>query len=108
MVLWAFAIVAAMGAAGWHPFDALFNTAVRPWVGAMRLPPNPPPRRFAMAMAAAWSAGAGWLFANGFGGAGVAAGAVLVIAAVLVATTHFCLGSWLYYLLRRSSSPGAA
>jgi len=70
-VLWAFAIIAAIGAAGWHVFDQLFNTLVRRWVHAARLPPNPAPRRFAMAVAAAWSAAAGWLMSAGPGWAGV-------------------------------------
>ncbi len=100
-VLWSFAIVAAIGAAGWHVFDELFNALVRRWVRAARLPPNPAPRRFAMAVAAAWSAGAGGLMTAGFGWAGVAAGGALAVAGATVATTHFCLGSWLYHLLWR-------
>jgi hypothetical protein len=101
-VLWGFAIIAAIGAAGWNVFDALFNALVRRWVRAGRLPPNPAPRRFAMAVAAVWSAGAGWLMTIGSGWAGVAAGSALAVAGATVATTHFCLGSWLYHLLRRS------
>jgi uncharacterized protein DUF4395 len=101
-VLWIFAIISAIGAAGWNVFDALFNALVRDWVHAPRLPPNPAPRRFAMAVAAVWSAGAGWLMAIGLVWAGVAAAGALAVAAATVATTHFCLGSWLYHLLRRS------
>jgi Domain of unknown function (DUF4395) len=100
-VLWSFAIISATGAAGWNVFDALFNTLVRRWVHAPRLPPNPAPRRFAMAVAAVWSAGAGWLMTIGWGRAGVAAGGALAVAGATVATTHFCLGSWLYRLLWR-------
>lgn len=100
-VLWSFAIISACGAAGWHAFDALFNTLVRRRVRAERLPPNPAPRRFAMAVAAAWSAGAGWLMSVGFVSAGVTAGGLLAVAAVTVATTHFCLGSWVYHLVWR-------
>ncbi len=100
-VLWSFAIISACGAAGRHAFDGLFNALVRRWVRAERLPPNPAPRRFAMAVAAAWSAGAGWLISVGFVSAGVAAGGLLAVAAVIVATTHFCLGSWVYHLVRR-------
>ena len=100
-VLWGFAIIAAIGAAGWNIFDQLFNALVRHRVRAPRLPPNPAPRRFAMAVAATWSAGAGWLMSAGQGWAGVAAGAALAVAGATVATTHFCLGSWLYHLLWR-------
>lgn len=100
-VLWSFAILAAIGAAGWSVFDELFNALVRHWVRAERLLPSPAPRRFAMAVAAVWSAGAGWLMTIGLGWAGVAAGSALAVAGATVATTHFCLGSWLYHLLRR-------
>ena len=99
VILWTFALVAAVGAAGWHAFDQIFNTVVRRWVQAPALPPNPPPRRFAMAVAAVWSGAAGLLIALGLGWAGVAAGALLAGAGIAVATTHFCLGSWLYRLL---------
>jgi hypothetical protein len=100
-VLWSFAIIAAIGAAGWNVFDELFNVLVRHWVGAARLPPNPAPRRFAMAVAAVWSAAAGWLMTIGLGWAGVAAGGALAVAGATVATTHFCLGSWMYRLVWR-------
>ena len=100
-ILWGFAIVAAVGASGWHAFDALFNGLVRRLVGAERLPPNPAPRRFAMAAAAAWSAAAGAFMAAGFVRTGIAAGGLLALAAALVAFTHFCLGSWMYHILWR-------
>ena len=100
-VLWGFAIIAAIGAAGWNVFDALFNALVRHWVHADRLPPNPAPRRFAMAVAAVWSAAAGWLMTIGSGWVGVAAGCALAVAGATVAITHFCLGSWMYRQLWR-------
>jgi hypothetical protein len=96
LVLWGFAIITVIGAAGWHPFDALFNALVRRWVNAPSLPPNPVPRRFAMAVAAVWGAGAGWLMSAGFIWIGVVVGTGLALAGVIVATTHFCLGSWMY------------
>jgi len=34
-----------------HPFDILYNRAVRPLVGGPALPPNPAPRRFAFVLA---------------------------------------------------------
>jgi hypothetical protein len=102
ILLWSFAVIAALGAAGWHVFDALFDVLVRPAVKSSPLPPNPPPRRFAMAIAAAWSAGAGALMAAGFTLTGVVAGSMLALAGATVATTHFCLGSWFYHqILRR-------
>lgn len=101
-VLWSFAAIAAVGAAGWSFFDGLFNGIVRRLVGAPPLPPNPVPRRFAMGVAAAWSAGVGALFAAGSTWAGVIAGGALALAGAIVVTTHFCLGSWLYRILERT------
>jgi hypothetical protein len=98
LLLWGFAIITVVGAAGWHPFDALFNALVRRWVNAPSLPPNPAPRRFAMVVAAVWSAGAAWLMSAGFIWAGVVAGSALALAGAIVATTHFCLGSWMYQM----------
>src|SRR5579859_5021356 len=73
-ILWAFAVVAALGASGWNPFDYVFDVAVRHLVGAAPLPANPLPRRFAMAVAAVWSALAGVLMALGMNWLGVIAG----------------------------------
>lgn len=100
-VLWSFAVIAALGAAGWNLFDHIFDSIVRHGVRADPLPPNPPPRRFAMVLAAAWSAMAGALMAAGFVWLGVAAGISLTLAGAAVATTHFCLGSWLYHFVWR-------
>jgi len=99
-VLWAFAVVAAIGSLGWNAFDQIFNSVVRPWLHAPPLPRNPAPRRFAMAVAAAWSAVAGLLLWLGPVWAGLTAGAALAVAGGTVATTHFCLGSWMYRRLR--------
>jgi len=101
LVLWTFALIATLGAAGWHPFDALFNVLVRRLVHAPSLPPNPPPRRFAMAVAAIWSAGAAWLMSAGWIWTGILAGSALALAGAIVATTHFCLGSWMFHMFWR-------
>ena len=101
LVLWTFAGIALVGAAGWHLFDAVFNGIVRFWVQAPALGPNPVPRRFAMALAAAWSAVAGWLLSAGFTAAGMVAGGVLALAGAIVSSTHFCLGSWFYHRVWR-------
>ena len=41
VVLWTFAVIAAIGAAGWNVFDLLFNVLVRHLVRSAPLPPNP-------------------------------------------------------------------
>jgi hypothetical protein len=98
-ILLAFSLVAGLGAAGWHPLDALFNGVVRHLQKLPALPHNPAPRRFAMAVAAAWSAMTAILYAAGYLGWGLAAGLLLAAAALLVASTHFCLGSWVWHRL---------
>jgi hypothetical protein len=92
-VLLGFALVSAFGASQHrHPFDRLYGRVSR----SEPLPENPPPRRFAMALAAAWAGTSALLLATGHRSAGVAAGALLGAAGLTVATTHFCVGSWLY------------
>ena len=98
-ILWAFAVIAFVGAAGWNLFDALFNYGVRFVLRLPRLPPNPAPRRFAMGLAATWAAVTGVLFATGWIRTGLVAGILLLIAAVTVASTQFCFGSLVWRLL---------
>jgi hypothetical protein len=98
-ILWSFSLCAAAGAAGWHPLDALFNNGVRHVFSLPRLPSNPPPRRFAMAMAAIWSAATGLLFHKGLDTAGMVAGGLMIMAALTVATTQFCFGAWVWHRL---------
>lgn len=98
--LWIFAGLAALGAGGLHLLDQTVNVVLRAR-GAPTLPANPAPRRFAMALAAGMSAASGLLIARGYTTAGVLLGSVLAVAALLVATTHFCLGSWMWAQLRR-------
>ena len=96
-LLWAFSFVAALGAVtGRHPFDVLYDRGVRLLTGGRELPVNPAPRRFSMAMAAAWSAATGALFWAGEAAAGYGVGSVLVVAGASVSLTHVCLGSWVY------------
>jgi hypothetical protein len=96
-ILWSFALVAAMGASGWHPVDALFNYGARHSLQLPPLPRNPAPRRFAMALAALIAAVEGVLFAAGSTALGLVAGVALSAAAVLVTATHFCIGSWIWH-----------
>ena len=98
--LWMFAALAALGAGGLHLFDQAVNVVQRAR-GAPTLPANPAPRRFAMALAAGMSAVSGLLIARGYTIAGVLLGSVLALAALIVASTHFCLGSWMWAQLRR-------
>jgi len=96
-LLVSFAAVSAFGASRRrHPFDRLYDRAVRPLAGSAPLPDNPPPRRFAMGLAAAMAATSAALLAGGRRRTGLVVGALLGAAAVTVSTTHFCAGSWIY------------
>ncbi len=97
--LWIFAGLAALGAGGLHLFDQAVNVVQRAR-GAPTLPANPAPRRFAMALAAGMSAVSGLLIARGYTALGVLLGSTLALAALIVASTHFCLGSWMWAQLQ--------
>jgi hypothetical protein len=98
-IFFVFALVSLAGAAGLHAFDFAYDHLVRPLFGGRRLPPNPRPRRFSMALAALVSTVAGVMLATGSRFIGAALGVALVIAALLAASIHFCTGAWIYRLL---------
>jgi hypothetical protein len=96
--------------AGWtprHPFDLLWNHAIRHPVDAPPLPPNPTPRRHAFKLATVWLLAVGLLFAFGQPTAALALGAVLVGVCGLVTATNFCIPSTLLGLWwrRRGADP---
>lgn len=101
VVLWLFAAVSGFASTQRvHPFDRLSNAIrARGDDPDEPLPENPAPRRFAMALAAAWSAATGALFALGLRTAGFVSGAALSLAGLAVASIHFCVGSWIYQRL---------
>ena len=102
LVLWIFSIISGLGAtSSRHPFDHIYNRWIRRYTQTSELPINPRPRRFAMFLAALWAAVTGTLFLFDFMLAGYISGFLLTAAAVLVATTHFCLGSWIYRNIER-------
>ncbi len=107
-----FAIVSATGASQRkHPFDRLYDRLIARPTGGARLPDNPPPRRFAMGLASACAAATALLFATGHRRAGFVAGGLRGAAGATVATTHFCVGSWIYRQLeplRRRAAPARA
>jgi hypothetical protein len=97
-----FSLVSAFGASRHkHPFDRLYEIGIRRLAKSEPLPDNPPPRRFAMALAAVWAASAAALLATEHRRAGRIAGGLLGVAGATVALTHFCVGSWVYRQLAR-------
>ena len=82
----------------------LYDRVVRRVARRERLPDNPAPRRFAMALAAAWAATAALLMVTRHRRAGHIAGGLLGAAGATVATTHFCVGSWAFRQLERAGA----
>jgi hypothetical protein len=76
-----------------HPFDHLWNHAVRRVVGGPALPPNPARRRHAFKLATVWLLVVGVLLAAGATTAGLVLGGLLVGACAVVTTTNLCLPS---------------
>ena len=90
------AVVPIGAVAGWtqrHPFDLVWNRALRHLTGAPELPPNPRPRRHAFKLGTVWLLAVGLLFAFGYGTAGLVLGGVLVAVCGLVTATNYCIPS---------------
>jgi len=81
------------GFAARHPFDYVWNAAVRHLFGAPALPPNPARRRHAFKLATVWLAGVGVLLAAGATTLGLVLGGLLVAASAMVTATNLCLPS---------------
>ena len=101
-------IFLALGAILWwnaliprgNPFDALYNRAIAAPRNVPPLTPAPAPRRFAQGMAGTFLVAAGLaLLAARPGLAWIFEGLVAVALGALV-LGRFCLGSYLYHLLR--------
>jgi hypothetical protein len=84
-----------------HPFDHLWNGAVRHLVGGAALPPNPPRRRHAFKIATVWLAAVATLIAAGAATAGLVLGGALVAACSLVTVFNLCLPSVMFALIAR-------
>lgn len=109
-----FAGLASIGAvAGFsprHPFDHVWNHAVRHLAGAPELPLSPPRRRHAFKVATAMMLAIAALLALGASTAALVVGGLLVAACTAVTATNLCLPSVALSLLerRRVGEPGSA
>jgi hypothetical protein len=88
-------IGAAAGWTGRHPFDYIWNGALRHALNAPALPPNPSRRRHAFKLATLWLAAVAVLFAAGASTAALVFGGMLVAVCALVTVTNFCIPSTL-------------
>ncbi len=86
-----------------NPFDAMYTSMLGARPGAVRIDPAPPPRRFAQGMAGSFALGIGVLLLLGAGTAAVVLQVLLLGALAALIFGRFCLGSFVYYLLRGKS-----
>lgn len=83
-----------------NPFEAVYNRFMAPRRGTGRLTPAPGPRRFAQGMAAAMLLGAGLALGAGWPVASWVLQGMLVVAFSALLFGKFCLGAYVYHLLR--------
>ena len=86
-----------------NPFDAVYNRTLANRPGAVRLEPAPPPRRFAQGMAGSFALASGLLILLQLETAALVVQVLLLAALAALIFGRFCLGSFLYYLLRGRS-----
>jgi Domain of unknown function (DUF4395) len=88
----------------WNPFEMFYNRVVSPSRGEPTLGPAPPPRLFAQGMAAGFMLLAGLALISGWMIAAWILEAFLVIAIASLLFGKFCLGAYVYHLLRGNTS----
>ena len=95
------ALVALSGALlpGGMLIDTLYNIGVRHLFDAPRLPPTPEPRQFSYLISTAFLTASALLFYAGLPVLGSVVGGLVAIAGTVLATTHWCLGSFYYRLI---------
>jgi len=91
-----------------HPFDYLYDLALRPLLGGPSVPPSPAPRRFACQLATPWIAAIAVAFVVGLTAVAWALAVPLLLVAAVVTTTNWCLPSLMYGLLHGRRQGGAA
>jgi hypothetical protein len=109
-VLLAMAATAAVGGfiTPKHPFDYLYDVALRPLLGGPSVPPSPAPRRFACQLATPWIVAIAVAFLVDLTVVAWALAVPLLIVAALVTTTNWCLPSLMYGLLHGQRAGEAA
>jgi hypothetical protein len=84
-------------------FDVVYNRTLANRSGAVHLEPAPPPRRFAQGMAGSFALTIGVLLLLQLGTAAIVVQVLLLAALAALIFGRFCLGSFLYHLLRGRS-----
>jgi hypothetical protein len=76
--------------------DLVYNLAIRHVSGSPRLPPTPTPRRFSYGISTLWLTASAASFHFGLPLVGFLFGVPVAVGGAILATTLWCLGSWLY------------
>jgi hypothetical protein len=84
----------------WNPFEIFYNRVIAAPRGKPLLSPAPPPRAFAQGMAAAFMLLVGLALLGGWMLAAYVLEAFLVIAFSALLFGKFCLGAYIFHLLR--------
>ena len=84
--------------------DALYNIGVRHPFRAPPLPRTPKPRQFSDLISTAFLAASAVLFFAGLPVLGSVVGGLVAVAGTVLATTHWCLGSFYYRLIFRRAA----
>jgi len=95
VVLWWSAFVPSA-----NPFDHLWNATFGRRPGAMRLAPAPAPRRFSQGMAASFMTAIAATLSTGHTTAAWVLQGFLLVAVTAIGLGKFCLGSFVFHLLR--------
>ncbi len=92
------ALVALSGAVlpGGMLIDLVYNLGVRRLFGAPALPPTPKPRQFSYILSTLLLAGSAVAFLSGRPVLGWILGGMVILGGAILATTLWCLGSWIY------------
>jgi hypothetical protein len=103
LLLLAMAATAASGGfvTAKHPFDYVYDAALRPLLGGPAVPPSPAPRRFACRMATPWIASIAVAFWVGAPALAWALAVPLLLVAAVNTATNWCLPSLVHGLLNR-------
>ena len=94
-VLWWSALVPRL-----NPFDALYNATLARRPGGIPLAPAPGPRRFAQGMAGSFALAIGVSLFQGWKTAAIVLEVLLAVAISAQIFGGFCLGSFIFHLLR--------
>ena len=84
----------------WNPFEIAYNRWIAARRGTLPLSPAPAPRRFAQAVNAAFNLGSAVTLLAGWTTASWVLQAMLVAAFSLLLFGKFCLGAYVFHLLR--------